>query len=500
MNLTGLEVKYFRSIRDTPIELKPLKKCNILVGQNNAGKSNIIYILEYICTKIKSGGDHPYNLEGLDRDDRYRGKNQGGHPGFWFRLHFKEEYFTLHEEITESGAKVSIGEEEVNFVSKLPAEKHGAIADVFNNKPDIVVLWENRLVDPKFNLNETLRYKLHEVTNLISKILSQTVTLTIKDDIYVEENGESLPLHRYGMGLRQLVMMITRILSIENPNTIICLEEPETNLHPTYQRRFLEFLLEQPHTFLIATHSSTFINKQMLAQEFQDEIQLFYTRLHERETHCTPILDNTTTLAALNDLGNKASDILQSNCVIWVEGPSDAIFVNKWISLLADDLKKGVHYSIMFYGGSSISHIGINREKPDNEALAKLIELLPINQHAIVIMDSDRDTLESKNYETKLRVCAECKKAGGFCWITDGREIENYIPNRVINAAMKENEQTFLISDFAKIEDVLGIESKNYVKVKYANLFASHFTKDDIRNDLKIRLDDLISYIRKWNE
>lgn len=31
----------------------------------------------------------------------------------------------------------------------------------------------------------------------------------------------------------------------------------------------------------------------------------------------------------LDDLGFKASDLLQSNCVIWVEGPSDRIYIKK---------------------------------------------------------------------------------------------------------------------------------------------------------------------------
>ena len=33
----------------------------------------------------------------------------------------------------------------------------------------------------------------------------------------------------------------------------------------------------------------------------------------------------------LDDIGIKASDILQSNGIIWVEGPSDRIYINKWI-------------------------------------------------------------------------------------------------------------------------------------------------------------------------
>ena len=36
----------------------------------------------------------------------------------------------------------------------------------------------------------------------------------------------------------------------------------------------------------------------------------------------------------VDDLGIKASDILQSNGIIWVEGPSDRIYINKFRTYL----------------------------------------------------------------------------------------------------------------------------------------------------------------------
>ena len=58
-----------------------------------------------------------------------------------------------------------------------------------------------------------------------------------------------------------------------------------------------------------------------------------------------------------NDLGYKASDLLQTNSIIWVEGPSDRIYINFWLNEIDDSLVEGVHYSIMFYGGRLFSHL-----------------------------------------------------------------------------------------------------------------------------------------------
>ena len=41
----------------------------------------------------------------------------------------------------------------------------------------------------------------------------------------------------------------------------------------------------------------------------------------------------------LDDLGVKASDLLQANCAIWVEGPSDRIYIKKWLEIFNDGNK-----------------------------------------------------------------------------------------------------------------------------------------------------------------
>jgi hypothetical protein len=47
---------------------------------------------------------------------------------------------------------------------------------------------------------------------------------------------------------------------------------------------------------------------------------------------------------------------------IWVEGPTDRIYLQQWIKLPRSNLEEGVDYSIMFYGGRLLSHL-----TPDDE-------------------------------------------------------------------------------------------------------------------------------------
>jgi hypothetical protein len=49
-----------------------------------------------------------------------------------------------------------------------------------------------------------------------------------------------------------------------------------------------------------------------------------------------------------DDLGYRPSDLLQADCVIWVEGHSDNIYVRRWIELIDPNQDEGIDYSIVF--------------------------------------------------------------------------------------------------------------------------------------------------------
>ena len=78
--LNGIEIHNFRSIGNESVALNPLKTCNILVGQNNSGKSNIIKAIQ----KISENSE----LTELDLHNRSP-KNK-----FTFTLHFQTEKFS----------------------------------------------------------------------------------------------------------------------------------------------------------------------------------------------------------------------------------------------------------------------------------------------------------------------------------------------------------------------------------------------------------------------
>jgi len=212
-------------------------------------------------------------------------------------------------------------------------------------------------------------------------------------------------------------------------------------------------------------------------------------------------LSGTDKSRICDDLGYKASDLLQANCVIWVEGPSDRIYLNHWIHSKAPELVEGLHYSIMFYGGRLLSHLSA-----DDPVINEFISLRQLNRHISIVIDSDRSALEQEINNTKKRIQGEFDNGPGFAWITQGREIENYIAIEVLEGAAKTVHAS--IESLAKKGDydnrlklaIVGGTEKEFDmdKVKIAKEVVKKAAGFDIL-DLQEQVDKVVKFIKDSN-
>lgn len=197
-----------------------------------------------------------------------------------------------------------------------------------------------------------------------------------------------------------------------------------------------------------------------------------------------------------DDLGIKASDIFQSNGIIWVEGPSDRIYLNKWIKLIDSSLVENVNYTFLYYGGRLLSHYSASEEEQKD-----FIDVLLTNKNSAILMDSDIKSEENKTINaTKQRIVDEFSKNGDFCWVTEGREIENYLHENVINKKYPAipRKRIGIYEDFKEyIADLEPSFESN--KVRFAR--SLEFKLEDLEIlDLKERVAKLVDTIRKWND
>ena len=209
----------------------------------------------------------------------------------------------------------------------------------------------------------------------------------------------------------------------------------------------------------------------------------------------------------LDDLGCRASDILQAIAVIWVEGPSDRIYLNFWLSSFDERLIEGVHYNIMFYGGALVSHLTAS-----DEAMDRFINLRELNGNMAMVLDSDRgaDTDSLKPHVERL-IFGSARNETLF-WITKGREIENYVEGTVLQAALKEIYPRLYLKagETGKFDHAYYFMQKdpkrpghhrtfkNVDKVKLANHICSKPVNLDIL-DLKERITNLGNMVQKAN-
>ncbi len=348
---------------------------------------------------------------------------------------------------------------------------------------------------------QKLKEKFRAINLFIQDVLENT-TAEIevpyeRNMILVHMDGKTLPLESLGTGVHEVVILAAAATLLDN--SVLCVEEPELHLHPLLQRKLIKYLCDKTdNQYFFTTHSAHLLDAV--------ESEIFHVTQTEGVSYVDAISSTKQRSSICNDLGYKASDILQANCIIWVEGPSDRIYLNYWIQAYTPELIEGVHYSIMFYGGRLFSHLtAIDKDSAD-EAADDLISIRRLNRNAVIMFDSDKDRPRAQINSTKQRLKNEFNSGPGFAWVTSGREVENYLDFDKLEESIKAVHPT-AANIVAKNEwsNLLIYKKKHTAEEKTANKVkvARHYIENNLANfkslDLEQRIKQLVEFIKTAN-
>lgn len=338
------------------------------------------------------------------------------------------------------------------------------------------------------------RDKIRDFENFLGEHLFERKEINLvprmndKKVVYIGIEGDNeREVYNHGDGI-QTILLLTYPM-FESKAATYFIEEPEQHLHPKMQRFLLHVMGEmKQHQFFISTHSNSFLD-----YSFENK-SIYKVESGGNKKKVSLCLDLDEKYSVLDDLGIRASEILQTNGVIWVEGPSDRIYIKKWLELLGENFLEGLHYTFQYYGGRLLSHYTLS----DFE-FKDFLNILIVNRNSFVVIDSDIKSTGGDINETKKRICKECDDQGMSYWVTEGREIENYLTNRVLSEL---SGSKVTRTKYGDIENYCDVFDSNR-KVVFAKKVIEKMSSEDIEDnlfDLKEKMESLIRSIKTWNE
>jgi predicted ATPase len=190
-----------------------------------------------------------------------------------------------------------------------------------SNLADVLHSLYTNDIDRFREIEAETRRLVPNVGSFFTPTAGNTTTLGIRD------HGNSAifyALDQISSGTRSAVAIITRIVCTE-PGAWICVEEPETHLHPEAQAAMGDFLRRQAadKRIFVSTHSPVVASRAPIESVF------LVSRGPENGTIVEPVFEESVN-HVIEELGIRPSYNLEAEALVFVEGQDDVPVYEAW--------------------------------------------------------------------------------------------------------------------------------------------------------------------------
>lgn len=272
-----------------------------------------------------------------------------------------------------------------------------------------------------------LRERIRDYEKFLSeKLFNQDEVVIIpkigKDVVAVKiGNSPERPIYELGDGIQSLIILTFPLF--ESEHGMFFIEEPELNMHPGMQRKFIEAIQAHPqHQYFFTTHSNHILD---LTIDYSN-ISIYSFKNIDSDTKEVELVTKGDK-NVLDLIGARNTSVFLSNKSIWVEGITDRLYLRKYLELYIENHpalnpipREDIDYIFVEYGGNNITHWSFL------DSTDPTINVDRLAGNLMIVVDDDGDKKQDRKTALKAKLGKRYLKL-------DEREIENTLSLDVIS-------------------------------------------------------------------
>lgn len=428
MQLVSIEIQNFKSIHYAKVE--KLSKINVFFGPTNSGKTSFLESIYFQCNHQRLGDPNAYyeflHSKADRKDSLLKVQTEWvvveSIPQVNLRPHdtvrcltqvyFSDKAPTVEEQVFINNALEENQERQneifLHFRNSVKLSSSRRPGDskqsYFPGQDEMPEERKQRFIKALDEL-ELQGDQYHQFLSHLQKMFPHLVySMASKEDI----------LDFFGLGFLGTAKLFVYLFDARY--SLVLIDEPEVHFYPSLTHRFVPVLYEVAEKLgkqiIISTHSTLFLYEHNLGSFFHiTKTEHYHTLVRQ--------VDQNDLLQGIDLLNAPPESILQSDIVVYVEGPWDVAVMNEYLRKFTE--LKHVNLVVLQLGGGSMGNINVD------PTLLKLH-----NPLSFILIDSERKSKNSDPDPAHEDFYRRCQQAKVYCMMLERQAMENYFTPRAL--------------------------------------------------------------------